>query len=138
MSEINTQELSGRISASLKKAQQIAASLQKTNNWLMVASILCSALSTLVAGVTSVNGPVAGEGEAGWRLACIVAAILSLITSITVGINQQLRFSDRLAESNRCVGELRALDVAVITGNRNWEEIAKAYQAAVQQYPSLV
>jgi hypothetical protein len=46
---------------SLQKAQEHITGLRNTNTWLVIASIISSAATTLVAGGTAVVGPVAGD-----------------------------------------------------------------------------
>ena len=134
----DTQALSKRVMASLRKADKIVSGLRKTNTRIVIASISCSAASTLVAGITAAQGPVVGEGTEGWRLACTVAAVLAFITTVATGLGQQLRISDRLSEANQCIGKLRSLDVAITTNSRDWEEIAKEYQEIAQTFPELI
>src|SRR5947207_588935 len=75
---------------SLGRAEGRASRLQSTNTWLLIASIATSAATTLVAGGTATVGPVIGTGDAGWRLACIVAAVLAFLSTIFTAVSQQL------------------------------------------------
>jgi len=100
--------------------------------------IASSAGSTLVAGVTAATGPLVGQGDAGWRLACIVAAVFAFVATMSTGLKQQLRFSDRLAKGAQCVGKLRALDVTITTGNQDWQEIANEYKEIAKTYPEFI
>ena len=50
---------------SLQKAQEHISGLRKTNTALVIASIVSSAVTTLVAGGTAAIGPITGgEGDA--------------------------------------------------------------------------
>jgi hypothetical protein len=124
---------------SLQKAQGHASSLRKNNGRLLVAGIVSSAATTLVAGFTAAQGPVVGgDGVAGWRLACIVAAVFGFVSTVCTGLSQQMKFSDRLSQGNQCVGRLRSLDVAITTGSRGWDEIAREYEDIAKTYPDLI
>jgi hypothetical protein len=126
------------VKGSLLKAQEQTAGLRKTSGWLLIASIVGSAATTLVAGFTAAAGPVVAAGDAGWRIPCIIAAAFAFISTVSTAVNQQLKIGDRLSQGNQCVGRLRALDIAIATGNQTWEEITKEYGEIARTYPELV
>ena len=121
----------------LQKTQERISGLRKTNTWLLLTGIVSSAATTLVAGGTAAAGPVVGEGIAGWRLACIVAAILAFASTVVTALSQQMKIGEQLIEGTQCVGRLRALDVAIATGSQSWAEITKEYGDIVRAYPEL-
>jgi hypothetical protein len=129
--------LARRVSASLRKAQQHVSRLRRTNTRLLITGIASSAASTLVAGITAAQGPVVGEGTEGWRVACIVAAVFAFVSTVSSGLGQQLKTGDRLLEGRQCVGRLRALDVTIATGSREWEEIVQEYEEIAKTYPEF-
>jgi hypothetical protein len=141
MSKESTQDrdaLARRVEASLKKAEGIISGLRKANTRLLVAGMASSAAATLVAGITAAQGPVVGTGIEGWRVACIVAAVLAAASTVSTGLNQQLKISDRLAKGTQCVGRLKSLDIVITTGSRGWEEIVKEYEEIAKTYPELI
>jgi hypothetical protein len=130
--------LARRVEASLQKAEGIVSGLRKANTRLLVAGMASSAAATLVAGITAAQGPVVGTGIEGWRVACIVAAVFAAASTVSTGLNQQLKFSDRLAKGTQCVGRLKSLDIVIATGSRGWEEIVKEYEEIAKTYPELI
>ncbi|MFN2285072.1 MAG: hypothetical protein ACK2UQ_11670 [Anaerolineae bacterium] len=137
----STQDREGfksRVKDNLQKAKTLTANLRKSNSRLLVSSIVTSGASALVAGITAAQGPIVGEGIPGWRIACTVAAVLAFAAAVCTGLVQQLKISERLAEGNQCFGRLNALDVAMVMGNRNWEELTKEYEEIVKTYPEFV
>ena len=141
MSKESTQDrnaLGQRVKASLRKAEKIDSGLRKANTRLLIAGIASSAASTLVAGITAAQGPVVGEGIEGWRVACIVAAVFGFASTVSTGLSQQLKISDRLSEGIQCIGKLRSLDVIITTGSQSWEEIIKEYEEIAKTYPELI
>ena len=130
--------ITGSIKSSLLKVQKFVNSRQKTNSRLMVASMAFSGASTLVAGITSAGGPIVGSGIEGWRLACIIAAIFGLTSTVSTGISQQLDATDRLSKGKECLTRLRTLDLGITTGKKNWEEIIEEYQELAINHPELV
>lgn len=130
--------LTRRVQVSLQKAEEHASSLQRANLRLIVVSIISSAAATLVAGFTAAQGPVVGEGTAGWIIACLVAAVFSFATTVCLGLQHQLKISDRLSKWEQCVVRLVALDLAIATGSRGWEEVIKEYSEIARSYPEPI
>ncbi len=123
---------------SLQKAQEHISGLRKTNMWLLIASIVSSAATTLVAGGTAALGPVVSQGPAGWRIACIVAAAFAFTSTVTTALIQEMKIGEQLVKGTQCVGRLRALEVTITIGSQSWEEIRKEYVEIVKVYPELV
>ena len=130
--------LAGRVRDSIRKAEGVVADLRKIHTRLTTTTIVSSAASTLVAGITAAAGPVVGEGPEGWRMACIIAAVLAFVSTVGTGIGQGQRIGDRLAEGSQCVGRLRYLDVTITTGSRSWEAIGQEYEEIAKLYPELI
>jgi hypothetical protein len=127
-----------KIQTNLKKTDKIIKKKKTTNTRLLVTGMTTSAASTLVAGVTSAGGPVIGSGIEGWRLACITAAVLSFVATISTGISQQLKDNDSLSEASICLSRLRSLDLSITTGTSTWEEIMQEYQKIASLYPEFI
>jgi hypothetical protein len=132
------QVLAQHVQNSLAKAEADVNGLGKRNMRMIVTGLSSSAAATLVAGVTAAGGPVVGTGIPGWRLACSVAAILAFIATVVTGVQQQLKYEERLVNGNQCVGRLRALDVALTTGSRSMEDIVKEYEDIAKNYPDFI
>ena len=125
-------QLQQHIQASLRRAEAYTAGLRKTHTTLVVGGLVSSAATTLVAGGAALGGAAAGLNTGGWQLTCGLAAILGFASTVCVGIVQQLRLGERLPQGQLCVGQLRALDVAMATGSRALGDIAKEYAAIVK------
>lgn len=139
MSETTARDLFvGRVRDSLERARGNAERLRKMNTRLLIAGVVTSAAATLVTGVTAATGPVVGEGIPGWRLACIVAAGFGFVSTLSVGVHQQLGLSDKLADGHQCVARLKFLDLAIATGSGDWDEITKEYESILTAYPDVV
>ena len=131
-------QLVERIQASLQAAEGAVAVYQKRHNRLMGTTIVSSAVSTLVAGVTAATGQAAQIGTQGWRTACIIAAIFGFISTVSTGFVQQLKTSERLAEGKQCLGQLKSLEVLIATAGKSRDEITREYQEIVRNYPDLL
>ncbi len=135
--------LAASVKASLGIAKTKTAGFRKTDSQLFVANVVAPAAATLLAAVTAAVGgdslfaQAATQSEGGgWRLACIVVAILSFIGTVSSMFKKQ--FDERLAQGNQCVGRLLSLDLALATGSRSFEEAAKEYGEIVKSFPELV
>jgi hypothetical protein len=130
--------LTQHVRNSLAKAEADVNGLSRRNTRMIITGLSSSAAATLVAGVTAASGPVVGTGIPGWRLACSVAAILAFIATVATGVQQQLKYEERLVNGNQCVGRLRALDVALTTGSRSLDDIGSEYEDIARSYPEFV
>jgi hypothetical protein len=130
--------LTQSVKASLKKTEKLVSGHRKTNTGLLIASMTFSAGSTLIAGITSAAGPVIGTGIEGWRMACIAAAVLGFISTISTGISQQLKINDQLLEGTQCLGKLRSLDTSITIGSRPRNEILSEYEELSRSYPKFI
>jgi hypothetical protein len=126
------------VNNSLRKAQEQVSGLRKTNTRLLFTNIVCSAATTLVAGGTAAAGPLVGEGPAGWRISCIVAAAFAFISAVITAVIQQMNISERLSQGNQCVSRLKDLDLSIAVGSHTWEEITNEYREIVKTYPDHI
>jgi hypothetical protein len=130
--------LTARVTDGLRVAMGHVSRLRKTNLRLVIASFACSLGTTLVAGVTAVQGPVVGEGIPGWRLACLVASGLGSVSAVLTGLGQQMKLTDKRAEALQCVGQLKAIEASLATGSRPRTEVAKEYEEVIRRYPEYL
>ncbi len=136
--QIDQTLLAQKIAESLQKTRAEVDRLRRINTFAIVFGLLSSAATTLVTGITAAHGPVVGEGPTGWKMSCLVAAILAFVATISVGLPQQLQLGDRLAQYNQALGRLKSLDVAIVTASRSWDEIAHEYEDIVRTYPNII
>ena len=129
---------STHIQTSLEKAQKSAAGFKRLNLALAITSLSSSALGTLITGLTVANGPIIGTGVPGWRISCILAAVLGFLTTMSVGLSQQLRVSERLAISQNCTGRLRALELSLVTQSKSWEAVVQDYETVLRDFPEVL
>jgi hypothetical protein len=121
------------VQASLRRAEMYTSNLRKTYTRLVIGGLISSAATTLVAGGAVLQGITIGLGIGGWASSCFVAAVLGFVSTICVGVVQQLKLGERLPLGQICVGRLRALDLELTTGTREWPEIAKEYEAVIKE-----
>jgi hypothetical protein len=132
------EEITKRVRASLGKADEIVRGYKRNNEYLVITSIVSSAFATLVAGMTAAVGPMSEIGASGWRTACIIAAILAFVSTVSAGISHQFKSEERVADGKQCVGRLKNLEVEITTKSKKWDEIEREYAEIVKAYPELV
>jgi hypothetical protein len=131
--------LNTRLDDSLRRAQGETARLRHTHSTLVGGTVVSGALSTLLAGVSAVGGAaVIGSGEAGWQITCAVVAALTLIGTLTTGIDQQFRIQESLGAARRCAGELAALRALLDLGTASSEDISRRYASLLAEYASVI
>ncbi len=126
------------VQSSLAKAQKAAVGFRRLNTTLVFTSLFSSALGTLITGLTVANGPLFGSGVDGWKVSCILGAVLGFLTTLSVGVSQQMQVSERLASSQSCTGRLRALDLILTTQSKPWEAVVQDYEAVLRDYPDIL
>ena len=130
--------LNRRIRASLAQADTYTRGKQRLNSTLTITTIIASALTAFITGLTALQGPVVIPGVLEWQGACAIGAVLSLVTAITSGVSQQMNISQRLIEGTQCAGRLRALELIASTQTRNAAEITAEYADILRTYGEVV
>ena len=130
--------LGTRIQKCLKQVEAQTVRLRKTNTILLIFGVVNSAIATLVTALTAAVGPVIGEGPAVWRVSCIIGAVFAFGSTVCVGLDKQLNTTDKLAVTHQVLGRLRILDMAMLTGNRPWEDITREFEDLFTTYPDIV
>jgi hypothetical protein len=119
------------------KIEKIAKRLRKKNTLYITLSIIASTLATLLAGLTAMNGPLAGSGPPAWKITCGAVAGLTAFAGITTGLHQRLSIPERLSKCYSCAGRLNALELALTVFNREPSELAQEYQDITSTYSEL-
>jgi hypothetical protein len=130
-------KLEQRIRASLTLADSYARKNQQLNSTLVIITIVGSALTAFLTGLTAATGPVPMPGILDWQGACSLGAVLSIITAVSSGISQQLNISKRLMDGSQCVGRLRALELVVATKTREVDAITNEYAEILRTYAEV-
>jgi hypothetical protein len=137
MTEVNTASsaFEKRVGDGLLKAERYCARLQRWNTTLLSLGLLSSSLSTLVGGLTAAHGPVIGAGTPGWKMSCALTAGFAFLTTLSMALQQQLKFGERLSAANQAAGRLRSLELSLATGSRPREEVMKEFEEILRSNP---
>lgn len=140
--EIPTSQKSERLAQSIQETlawvERDAARLGTLNASFLIGGIVTSAATTLVNGITAAEGPLVGEGVPGWRLACIAGAVLAFITTVCMGVSQQLKLTARSAKASECAGRLRSLIISLDIGNRSVEDVSEEYARVLTEFAEVL
>src|SRR5262245_13838137 len=116
--EQDRSRLQERIQESIRQVRGAARRYRRTSTALLLAGLLCGAVSTALAGDAFRGGQLAAKtaqtttGRApselprGWRNVCGIIAILTLAGTLSTGTNSILRLSDHQARTAACVAAL--------------------------------
>ena len=135
--QVSYDKLEQKIHASLANADLYTQRNQKLNSALAITVIVSSALTAFLTGLTAAQGPVVIQGVLDWQGACSIGAVLSVITTISSGVSQQMNISRRLIEGSQCVGRLRALELVASTKTREVSEITNEYAEILRTYAEV-
>ncbi len=135
---VSYDKLEQKIRASLTDADSYTQRNQKLNSALTITTIVGSALTAFLTAMTAAQGPVVIQGLWDWQGACSLGAVLSIITTISSGISQQMNISRKLVEGSQCVGRLRALELVTSTKTRDVNEITNEYAEILRTYTEVI
>jgi hypothetical protein len=126
-----------RVQSNLGRVSVRVSSLRRASSGLQLTSILTSGAGTFVTGFTAASGPAIGAGIEGWRLACMVGAVLGFFATVSTALFQQLKTGDRLAQAQLCAARLRLLEIEAARQG-DWSAVTKEYAEIVKSYPDLL
>jgi hypothetical protein len=130
------------VKTSLAGAREKVARIRRTDTQLFVTNVVSPAAATLIAALAAAIGgnrmfsqAAAQTEDGGWIFACGLVAVFGFIATVSGVFKKQ--FDDRLASGNQCVGRMLALDLAITSGNTEWEAAAKEYSEVLKAFPDF-
>jgi hypothetical protein len=130
------------VKTSLAGAREKVARIRRTDAQLFVTNVISPAAATLIAALAAAIGgnrmfsqAAAQTEDGGWVLACGLVAVFGFIATVSGVFKKQ--FDDRLASGSQCIGRLLALDLAITSGNTDWNEAAKEYSEVIKTFPDF-
>ncbi len=127
-----------QVQQSLGQAQSHAKRFRKWDVALLLVSIVLGTLTTVLAGGTAASGDAAAAMLGGWRLVCLVVAVLAAAGTIAGALHQSFRVTDRLSEAVTCVAKLQSLQLALSMTDVDARDAAETYrQILVEHAKSL-
>ncbi|HEY3091887.1 MAG TPA: hypothetical protein VGJ52_02270 [Vicinamibacterales bacterium] len=117
------------IQEAIQHVRRAARRYRRTSTALLLAGLLCGAVSTALAGdafrggqlaaktAQTTTGRVPAELPRGWRNVCGIIAMLTLAGTLSTGTNSVLRLSEHQARTAACVAALGALQADLFGEN---------------------
>lgn len=131
------------VKTSLASAREKVARIRRTDTQLFVTNVIAPAAATLIASLAALiggnnmfRGAAVQTEDGGWILACGSVAVFGFIATVSGVFKKQ--FDDKLTLGNQCVGRLLALDLAITSGNTEWEDAAKEYGEVLKAFPEFI
>jgi len=135
---IDVSDMTRKIQDSLSKVSAYTKQQSKMNSTLTLVTTIGSAVTAFITALTAIEGPTVIPGLLDWQNACGIGAVLSLITTISSGVGQQLNVSQKLIDGSQCTGRLRALEFSAIAKTKSAEELAAEYADILRTFPNVM
>ena len=88
------------------RAERYCAGIRRWDTLLLLISIICGAVATVLAGGTVIGGP-ALEAVGGWRILCSIVALLSASGTVAGALHKSFQITTHLSSAEQCVAQLR-------------------------------
>jgi hypothetical protein len=118
----------------LKRAEAHCRQYRPWDGRLLLVSIICGALATLLAGGAVAGGDGAMKALGGWKVVCSVVAFLTAFGTTAGAAHKSLQITLKVVNGERCVARLRALEAGLIAGSVTPEEALASYQKINEEH----
>ena len=118
-------ELLSAVRDALRRAERYYARTRRWDTLLLIISIICGALATVLAGGTVIGGNRALEAVGGWRILCSIVALLSASGTVlalsTKAFRLRLIFRARSSASHDLEHSMPPLLLAIYRLTKHWK-----------------
>ena len=109
-------DISPSVRVALAKAESYCAKYRPWDNRLLILSIVCGALATVLAGGTVAGGKSAVDAFGGWRVLCSVVAVVTASGTVAGTLHKGLQITARVGSAEKCIVRLRSLEATLAAG----------------------
>jgi hypothetical protein len=131
-------ELLGTVRDALLRAEFYYVRTRRWDTRLLIISIICGALATVLAGGTVIGGKPALDAVGGWRILCSVVAMLTASGTVAGALHKSFQISTRLSNAEKCVARLRALDVAIAASDLSTGVALETFQHISEEHAACL
>jgi hypothetical protein len=131
-------ELLGTVRDALLRAEFYYVRTRRWDTRLLIISIICGALATVLAGGTVIGGKPALDAVGGWRILCSVVAMLTASGTVAGALHKSFQISTRLSNAEKCVARLRALDVAIAASDLSTGDALETFQHISEEHAACL
>jgi len=131
-------ELLSMVRDALRRAELYCARTRRWDTALLVISIICGALATLLAGGTVIGGQRALDAVGGWRILCSIVALLTGSGTVAGALHKSFQITTRLSNAEKCVARLRALDATIAASDLPISNALETFQRISEEHAACL
>ena len=105
---------------------------------MLIVSIICGALATVLAGGTVIGGSRALEAVGGWRILCSIVALLSASGTVAGALHKSFQITTHLSNAEQCVAQLRALEAAIAASDLPTDKALETFQRISEEHAACL
>lgn len=122
----------------LRRAERYCAKTRRWDTLLLIVSIICGAVATVLAGGTVIGGSRALAAVGGWRILCSIVALLTASGTVAGALHKSFQITTRLTSAEKCVALLRALDVAIVASDVPTDKALETFQRISEEHAACL
>ena len=131
-------ELLSTVRDALQRAEFYCARTRHWDTRLLIISIICGAIATVLAGGTVIGGSRTLEAVGGWRILCSIVALLTASGTVAGALHKSFQITTRLSSAEKCVARLRALDAAIAASDLPSDDALETFQRISEEHAACL
>jgi hypothetical protein len=131
-------ELLGTVRDALRRAEFYYIKTRRWDTRLLIMSIICGALTTVLAGGTVIGGKPALDAVGGWRILCSIVAMLTASGTVAGALHKSFQITTRLSNAEKCVARLRALDIAITASDLSTADALETFRHISEKHAACL
>jgi hypothetical protein len=131
-------ELLSTIRDALQRAELYYTRTRRWDARLLIISIVCGAVATVLAGGTVIGGNRALEVVGGWRVLCSIVALLTGSGTVAGALHKSFQITTRLSSAEKCVARLRALEAAIAASDLPTDNALETFQRISEEHAACL
>ena len=101
---------------------------------MLLVSIICGAVATVLAGGTAIGGKPALDAVGGWQILCSIVAVFTASGTVAGALHKSFQITTRLSNAEKCVARLRALDATIAASDLPTDEALETFRRISEEH----
>jgi hypothetical protein len=131
-------ELLSTVRDALRRAELYCARTRRWDTCLLVVSITCGAVATVLAGGTVIGGKAALDAVGGWRILCSIVALFTASGTVAGALHKSFQITTRLSSAEKCVAKLRALDATIAASDLPIDNALETFRRISEEHAACL
>jgi hypothetical protein len=127
-------ELLSTVRDALRRAEVYCARTRRWDTLLLIISIICGAVATVLAGGTVIGGKTALDAVGGWRILCSIVAVLTASGTVAGALHKSFQITTCVSSAEKCVARLRALDATIAASDLPTDDALETFQRISEEH----